>query len=238
MTAVPADLPGFRGDVRLTRAELDDTVHRALADLVAVLQDTLARAGVRPAYLAAVASIGGGAAIPVVTTTMSEHLRVPVVTTTRPAATAAIGAALRVARGPADDPEPAPAIGRALAWSEAADVPDLAPPVRERAPVVGARPVLDFEPAPAAPVDDAVPWYRRPLSVVAAALLVIFAAGAGTFVALRNDSSAAAPAVSAPSVTTAPPSAPADSAGAADPEDPRAAAVLPATAGVRLSPSS
>ena len=227
VTAVPADLPGFRGDVRLTRAELDDAVHRALADLVAVLQDTLARAGVRPADLAAVASIGGGAAIPVVTTTMSEHLRVPVVTTTRPAATAAIGAALRVARGPAD-PEPAPATGRALAWSEAADVPNLAPPVRERAPVVGARPVLDFEPAPAAPVDDAVPWYRRPLSVVAAALLVIFAAGAGTFVALRNDSSAATPAVPAA----------AHPAGAADPADPRAPAVLPATAGVRLSRSS
>jgi len=224
VTAVPADLPGFRGDVRLTRAELDDTVHRSLADLLAAVQDTLARAGVRPAELAAVASIGGGAAIPVVTTTMSEHLRVPVVTTTRPAATAAIGAALRVARGPADDsatavaatpalvvaadPEPAPATGRALAWSEASDVPDLAPPVREPAPVLGARPVLDFEPEPALPVDDAVPWHRRPLSVVAAALLVIFAAGAGTFVALRNDTNAAAPAAPAPSITTTPEAAP------------------------------
>jgi Hsp70 protein len=225
VTAVPADLPGFRGDVRLTRTELDDTVHRSLTDLVAVVQDTLARAGVHPADLAAVASIGGGAAIPVVTTTLSEHLRVPVVTTTRPAATAAIGAALRVARGPADnnatavagvpaghvpalvapaDPEPA----RALAWSEAANVPDLAAPVREPAPVVGARPVLDFEPEPAEPVADALPWYRRPLSVVAAVLLVIFAAGAGTFVALRNDSSAAAPAAPAPSITTAPEAAP------------------------------
>ncbi len=225
VTAVPAELPGFRGDVRLTRAELDDTVHRSLTDLVAVVQDTLARAGVRAADLAAVASIGGGAAIPVVTTTMSEHLRVPVVTTTRPAVTAAIGVALRVARGPADDnatavarlaaapalvalaDEPAPATGPALAWSEAADVPDLAPPVREPAPVVGARPVLDFEPEPAEPADDAMPWYRRPLSVVAAALLVIFAAGAGTFVALRNDSSAATPAAPAPSITTTTPEA-------------------------------
>lgn len=229
VTAVPADLPGFRGDVRLTRAELDDTVHRSLADLVAAVQDTLARAGMRPTELAAVASIGGGAAIPVVTTTMSEHLRVPVVTTTRPAATAAIGAALRVARGLADDhatavaavraahapalvvaadpdSEPAPA----LAWSEAADVPDLAPPVRERAPVAGARPVLDFQPESAEPVDDFLAWYRRPLSVVAAALLVIFAAGAGTFVALRNDSSAATPAAPAPSITTAPPPGPAE----------------------------
>ena len=73
--------------------------------------------------------------------------------------------------------------------------------------MVGARPVLNFEPEPAEPVDDAVPWYRRPLSVVAAALLVIFAAGAGTFVALRNDSSAAAPAAPAPSITTTAPEA-------------------------------
>jgi hypothetical protein len=221
VTAVPAELPGFRGDVRLTRAELDDTVHRSLTDLVAVVQDTLARAGVHAADLAAVASIGGGAAIPVVTTTMSEHLRVPVVTTTRPAVTAAIGAALRVARGSADDN--ATATAPALAWSEAADVPDLAPPVREPAPVVGARPVLDFEPEPAEPVDDAMPWYRRPLSVVAAALLVIFAAGAGTFVALRNDSSTAIPAAPAPSIRTIPEAPPVEGA----PPPTPAAAVVP-----------
>lgn len=225
VTAVPAELPGFRGDVRLTRAELDDTVRRALTDLVAAVQDTLARAGVRPADLAAVASIGGGASIPVVTTTLSEHLRVPVITTARPATTAAIGAARRVVRGPADDnatavaavaaghPEPAPATGRALAWSEAADVPDLAPSLRESAPVIGARPVLDFEPRPDEPVGDAVPWYRRPLSVVAAALLVILVAGAGTFVALRNDSSAAAPTAPAPSITTTPEATPTPAAG-------------------------
>jgi hypothetical protein len=213
VTAVPADLPGFRGDIRLTRAELDDTVYRSLADLVAAVQDTLARAGVRPAEVAAVASIGGGAAIPVVTTTMSEHLRVPVVTTVRPAATAAIGAALRVARGPADDNATAVAaaapalVVAALAWSEAADVPDLAPPVREPVPVVRARPALDFQPEPAEPADDAARWYRRPLSVVAAALLVIFAAGAGTFVALRDDSSAASPAAPAPSIITTTPEA-------------------------------
>lgn len=209
VTAVPAELPGFRGDVRLTRTELDESLHRSLAELVAVVQDTLGRAGVRPADLAAVATIGGGAAIPVITTTLSEHLRVPVVTTTRPAATAAIGAALRAARGPADDSATAlaalpRATGRALAWSEAADVPDLAPPVREPAAVVGARPLVDFEPEPAEPVDAALPWYRRPLSAVGAALLVILAAGAGTFVALRDDSSAAAPGSPTPSVTTTP----------------------------------
>ncbi|HTY27565.1 MAG TPA: Hsp70 family protein [Mycobacterium sp.] len=221
VTAVPADLPGFRGDVRLTRAELDDTVRRSLAELIAVLQDTLARAGVRPAELAAVATIGGGAAITVITTTLSEHLRVPVVTTTRSAATAAIGAALRASRGPADDcatamavvpvpvdPGSARATGRALAWSQAADVPDLAPPVREPAPVVRARPKVAFEPEPAQPADAGMAWYRQPLAVVGAALLVIFAAGAGTFVALRADSNAAEPASPAPSITTTPQAVP------------------------------
>ena len=145
VTALPAELPNFRGDVRLTRTELDDAMGRALSEFVAVLQDTMERAGVRPADLAAVASIGGGAAIPVITTTLSEHLRVPVITTPRPALTGAIGGALRAARGPADDSatamapapvvlaapvapfEQAPATGVALAWSEAPDVPDLAP---------------------------------------------------------------------------------------------------------------
>ncbi|MFN8033158.1 MAG: Hsp70 family protein [Mycobacterium sp.] len=206
VTAVPADLPGFRGDVRLTRAELDDTVQRSLAELIAVVQDTLARAGVRPADLSAVATIGGGAAIPVITTTLSEHLRVPVVTTTRPAATAAIGGALRAARGPADDSATAMAVppGPALAWSQAADVPDLAPPVREPAPVVRARPKVAFESEPAEPADAPMAWYRQPLAVVGAALLVIFAAGAGTFVALRTNSSAAQPASPTPSITTTP----------------------------------
>lgn len=223
VTALLVDLPGFRGDVRLNRAELDATVDRSLADLVAVVQDTLSRAGVRPADLAAVATVGGGAAMPVITTTFSQHLRVPVVTTGHPAACAAIGAALRATRGPADEsptavaaapvpvvaepePVPAPVTGRRMAWSQAAEVPDLVAPVREPAPAAVARPALDFEPGPtsAAPDEAALPWYRRPLATVAATLLVIVAAGVGTFVVLRNDGSAATPAAPAPSITTAP----------------------------------
>ncbi|NTY63436.1 Hsp70 family protein [Mycolicibacterium sphagni] len=231
VTALPAELPNFQGDVRLTRAELDDAMGRALSEFVAVLQDTMERAGVRPADLAAVASIGGGAAIPVITTTLSEHLRVPVITTPRPALTGAIGGALRAARGPADESatamapapvvlaapvapfEQAPATGLALAWSEAPDVPDLAPlaePVPERmAPV--ARPMLDFEPAavdPASPKEAEPAWYRRPMPVVAAALGVIVLAGAGTAVALTTDSSVA-PVTPTPSIVSTPQAAPA-----------------------------
>lgn len=231
VTALPAELPNFRGDVRLTRTELDSVMGRPLADFVAVLQDTLARAGVRPADLAAVASVGGAAAIPVITTTLSEHLRVPVITTPRPGLTGAIGAALRASRGPIDESatalapapvvmapvEPAPATGVALAWSEAPDMPDLAPVV-EPVPQPNARPLVDFEaePEPASAADATPAWYRRPLPVVAAALLVILMAGAGTAVALRSDSQAE-PVTPTPSVTTTPQAAPAPAAPTGDP---------------------
>lgn len=227
VTALPAELPNFRGDVRLTRTELDGAMGNALNDFVAVLQDTLARNGVRPSHLAAVASTGGGAAIPVITTTLSEHLRVPVITTTRPALTGAIGGALRAARGPADEsatalapaapvvpvapfePAAGPATGVALAWSEAPDVPDLEPAV-EPVPQAAARPLLDFEPdpEPEGAAAAAPAWYRRPMPVVAAALLVILMAGAGTAFALSADSSPE-PVTPTPSVTTTPQAAPA-----------------------------
>ncbi|WP_167100513.1 Hsp70 family protein [Mycobacterium sp. DL592] len=218
VTAVPADLPGFTGDVRLTRTELDDVVRRPLADVVSAVRDLLDRAGLRPADLVAVASVGGCAATPVITTTLSEHLRVPVVTAPRPALIPAIGAALRAARGPADDSptalaaapvlpvapavDLAPRTGAGLAWSQAPDVPDLELPTAEPAPVV--RPQIDFDHDPADAVEVPQPWYRRPLPVVAAALLVIVMAGTAAGVALRNDSSAAAPAQPTPSVTTTP----------------------------------
>jgi hypothetical protein len=233
VTALPAELPNFRGDVRLTRTELDDAMARPLAEFVAVLQDTMERSGVHPADLAAVASIGGGAAIPVITTTLSEHLRVPVITTPRPAFTGVIGAALRAARGPVDDSatamappvvlaaplapvEQGTATGVALAWSEAADVPDLAP-LAEPVPAPVARPMMEFEPEPATSAKDVPPaWYRRPMPVVAAALGVIVLAGAGTAVALTADSSDA-PVTPTPSITSTPQAAPAPAAPSGDP---------------------
>ncbi len=239
VTALPAELPNFRGDVRLTRTELDDAMGPALSEFVAVLQDTMERAGVRPADLTAVASIGGAAAIPVITTTLSEHLRVPVITTPRPGLIGAIGGALRAARGPADDSatamapapvvvaapvapiEQTPATGVALAWSEAPDVPDLAPlaePVPEPLGPI-ARPMLDFEPDPVDSVsatESAPAWYRRPMPVVAAALGVIVLAGAGTAVALTADSSDA-PVTPMPSITSTPQAAPVTAAPGGEP---------------------
>jgi hypothetical protein len=153
VTTLTADLPGYRGDVRLTRTELDEQIRRPLDEFVGVLRDTLDRNGVHPADLVAVASTGGGARIPIITTTLSERFRVPVITTPRPELAAACGAALRAAWGPADDSATAiapaavaaatmaaPVLAdadarsstfRALAWSEVHDVPPVAPPAEE-----------------------------------------------------------------------------------------------------------
>jgi hypothetical protein len=155
VTSLVAELPGHRSEVRLTRNELDEAIRAPLADFVAVVQETVERNGIRTADLVAVASVGGGARIPIVTTTLSEHFRVPVITTGRPELTAAIGGGLKAARGTVDevktsmaaapgvaaaaaaatamapgvDPQDAPVSSTfgALAWSDADDVPDVAP---------------------------------------------------------------------------------------------------------------
>ena len=136
-TAVVADLPGHRTDIRVTRTELEDLIQAPLTEFLAALDDTLERYAVPVASVSAVATVGGGARIPLITQRLSEHLRAPVVTTPHPQLTAAEGAALIAHRGGVTDTPtaltPAPvaaapptAIGagepvttsRALAWSE------------------------------------------------------------------------------------------------------------------------
>ncbi|OBJ42304.1 Hsp70 family protein [Mycobacterium colombiense] len=93
-------LTGTRGEVRLSRHELDDAIRPSLNGAISALNEALARNGIRD--LVAVVSTGGGANLPTVTTALSQHFRVPVATTPRPQLTAAVGAALRVAHGPGD----------------------------------------------------------------------------------------------------------------------------------------
>jgi Hsp70 protein len=102
VTTLSDAFPGSHADIRLTRSELDDAIRDPLNNFLAVLEEVLVRTGIRGSDLAAVVSVGGGANIPAVTTTLSGRLRVPVVTTPRPQLTAAIGGALRAARGPGD----------------------------------------------------------------------------------------------------------------------------------------
>ena len=100
-TSLAADLPGHREEIRLTRTELDDAIRAPLTEFAGAVQETLDRNGARG--LAAVASTGGGARIPLITTTLSERFGVPVITTPHPELTAAIGGGINAARGTAEE---------------------------------------------------------------------------------------------------------------------------------------
>ena len=84
--------------------------------------------------LAAVASVGGGARIPIVTTTLSEHFRVPVITNGQPELTAAIGGGLTAVRGTVEDGQTAMAAAASSAAAATAMAPELAAPDDEMAP--------------------------------------------------------------------------------------------------------
>jgi Hsp70 protein len=138
-TEVDVELPMHSGRIRLTRSELDGQIADPLTGVIAAFQELLQRNRIGPADLAAVATVGGVASIPLITQRLSEELRLPVVTTPRPELNAAAGAALLSARGPNPDAptaresipaatgtmpfapppdEPASSTFRALAWSE------------------------------------------------------------------------------------------------------------------------
>lgn len=103
VTVIHAQLPGYRADIRLTRAELEALIDVSLTGVADELEEVLLANGVGKTALTAVATVGGGAAIPLMTERLSERLRVPVVTTPRPQLSMAVGAALIAARGPASD---------------------------------------------------------------------------------------------------------------------------------------
>ena len=95
------EVDGPNGDIRVTRTELHDAIGDSLDSFMAFVQKTLESNGIRGSDLAAVVTVGGVANLPLVTTMLSGRLQVPVVTTPRPQLTAAIGGALRAARGQA-----------------------------------------------------------------------------------------------------------------------------------------
>ncbi|MBS1695468.1 MAG: Hsp70 family protein [Actinobacteria bacterium] len=226
VTSLYADLPGHRGEVRLTRTELVDAIRPAVADFRAALRDTLERNGIRPENLAAVATSGGGASIPFLTTALSEDLRVPVITTARPELTAALGAGLIAARSTAVDAttamSPAPAtmmapapvdppaasggVG-ALAWSQADDVPEPNPYDDVTAWSGGpaaARPDLMFGAEESAGDGEAgvVPWYRRKAVLLGAGLLALAAAVGGLLFLTREGGTAPPASTTPPAATT------------------------------------
>jgi actin-like ATPase involved in cell morphogenesis len=92
--ATIASIPGGAGaDIRLSRTEFEQLISGPLDRFVSTVEEILQRNGIR-ANLAAVATVGGGANIPVVTTRLSERLQVPIFTTPQPVVSAAVGAAV------------------------------------------------------------------------------------------------------------------------------------------------
>ena len=200
-------MPGYRGDVRVTRDELGDAIRQPLDGFITVVHETLQRNGIRTEDLAAIASVGGGASIPAVTTTLSQQLGAPIITAPRPHLTPAIGAALRAAGGPADgetamaptaagtvadtttisnipvEPRPVPA----LAWSEAGDDSDIMPIQPGEYPEQGSTTGLtaarsqvgvDRDSQPVVPRAVADAWYRRPAVVIVGTALLVLAVAA------------------------------------------------------------
>jgi Hsp70 protein len=99
VTVVPAELPGFSSDIRVTRIELEQLIAEPLAGLLDTVEETLQRNNIPLANVSAVATVGGGAAIPVITQRLSERLRAPVVTTPQSQLNVAAGTALVADRG-------------------------------------------------------------------------------------------------------------------------------------------
>ncbi|HET7667406.1 MAG TPA: Hsp70 family protein [Mycobacterium sp.] len=93
-TAVPAELPGYHSDVRVTRIELETLISEPLVGLLNTVEETLQRNNIAVASVSAVATVGGGANIPRVTQQLSERLRAAVVTTPQSQLNVAAGAAL------------------------------------------------------------------------------------------------------------------------------------------------
>lgn len=228
-TSLVADLPGHRSDVRLTRTELDEVLRGPLTAFADVLQDTVERNGVRE--LSAVASVGGGARIPVVTTTLSDRFRAPVITTGHPELSAAEGGGLAAVRGTVEEgrtamspapaaaaaaaaatamaPEAGPQSGTfgALAWSDADEVPEVSEvmatdPDDYPAGAADVRPQMQFEDES---WDDLpprrTPWYRNPVVPLAGGVIVVLAVLVAAVLWVMTGDES----TPAPASTTAPP---------------------------------
>lgn len=192
---------GSATDFRLSRTELEQLISGPLDGLLATIEETLQRNGITRANLAAVAIVGGGAGIPLVTSRLTERLQSPALTAPEPMLSAAIGAAVlgpqqpsagaATAVGPAAE-TPTELVGtsataawptQALAWSQ--DAATGQEPVPYTGPEhtggygVEATEHPDAAPETQQPAEPGpLPWYKRTalvLSVAAAGAAVLLA---------------------------------------------------------------
>lgn len=251
-TAIAVDVPGMATTVRLTRMELETMIDEPLNGFLAALADTLDRNRIPLASISAVATVGGGARIPLITQRLSAALRTSVITTPQPQLTAAEGVALIAHRSQfvetattlapaapatatvaaASIAAAAPAaVGGALAWSEVADDPydvmHTEPYFDEQQPVsvpADGRPEVQFRHDEDDAWEEPSPARRRGPVLLAglAGAAVVVAATVFGLTAINRDTTTV-PAGTESSI------APAAPAPAAEPKAP-AAAVAPAPA--------
>jgi actin-like ATPase involved in cell morphogenesis len=107
LTVIPAEKPFVAEEVRLSRPELEEMISEPLDQFITTVEELLRRSAIPSTKLAAVATVGGGGCIPLVTKRLEQRLHTPVVTTRQPIFSAAAGAAAfaeqRLSAGPPTD---------------------------------------------------------------------------------------------------------------------------------------
>jgi molecular chaperone DnaK (HSP70) len=161
------ELPGFHGDVSVTRASLEEAIRQPLDGFLAAVQKTLRDRKIQATDLTAAVAVGGGANIPAITTGLAQCLGVAVTSPRQPHLTAAIGAALAVTDG-------AP---------RTAEAPPVAT-LTEQTPPGIALPQSAFAHEPSETRRAHIPWYRRPVPVIFAVVLLALLVGTVALVAL------------------------------------------------------
>lgn len=230
-TATVTTVPAVTGeDVELSRTEFEELISGPLDEFVTGVENILQRNNIAVTDLSAVAAVGGGAAIPLLATRLSERLGVPVHSAPQPAFTAALGAAKFGQQHPATRAIPSPVVEtptqlaaaappdmtqvmpgarieeeRPLAWSEDDDEEDPVPYTGPEHSGQYVRDAMGFEDADDDPyAGEPPPWYRRTaivLSLAAAGVAILVA----TILALTLGEERPKPVQTPPSQPTAPP---------------------------------
>ncbi len=225
-------LPAVTGeDVELSRNDFEELISGPLDQFVATVEDILQRNAIPKSNLAAVAIVGGGAVIPLLTTRLAERLEVPIHTAPQPGFSAAIGAATFGQQHPAARMAASPPVENPtqLASAAPADMTQMLPgaPIEEERPLAWSeddeedepvaytgpehsgqyvRDAMEFDDADDDPYAEAapLPWYKRP-----ALILSLAAAGAAILIAvvlaLTLGEESPSPVRTPPSQPTAPP---------------------------------
>ncbi len=190
---------GSGADVPLSRTEFEQLISGPLDRFASTVENILQRNGIQRSQLAAVAIVGGGASIPLLTARLAGFLQAAVHTTPQPAFSAAIGAAVlgqqQASAGIATAAAPAvetptemvetarvAGAGPPVAWSQDADnagepVPYTGPDMTGeygREPTGLGYATVSREPA----ATPGLPWYKRTalvLTVVGALAAVLVA---------------------------------------------------------------